>query len=87
MGSSGLRIAPFEALVITIDKQHRELAGASAYDAFESLEHALDREAAGAGVGTDRNRRRISRRILDQGGDERERQIVERFIAYVLKDF
>src|SRR5438132_4982867 len=67
MGTSGFRITPFEALVITINKQHPELPGAPA---DEGVEHALDRETAGAGIGADRDRRRIRRGVLDQRGDE-----------------
>ena len=85
VGASGLRITPFEALVITIDKQHSELPRAPADQAVEGFEHALDREAAGAGVGADSDRRRIRRGILDQRGHERERQIVEGLIAHVLE--
>src|SRR6266436_192755 len=85
VGASGFRITPFEALVITIHKQHSELPRAPANQAVEGFEHALDREAAGSGVGTDRNRRRIRRSALDQRGDQRERQIVEGLIAHVLE--
>src|SRR6202011_1526317 len=59
MGTSGFRITPFEALVITINKQHPELPGAPADQGVEGVEHALDRETAGAGIGADRDCRRI----------------------------
>ena len=86
VGASCLCIAPFEPLVITVDKQHPELSHPPADDGVEGFEHALDGEAAGAGIGADRDCRRIRRDIIDQRRDERERQVVEGLIAHILED-
>jgi hypothetical protein len=87
VGVSAFRITRFEALVITIDKQHPELPCARAHDAVEGFEHALDRETAGASISPDHYPRCIRCGILDPRGDERERQVVASFIAHVLEYF
>ncbi len=85
MGSSGLRIAPFERFVITVDEHHPELARPVARQIVEIVEQVVHRKAAGARIGADRDCRSIRGRRVDQGGDERHRQIVERLISHVLK--
>jgi hypothetical protein len=68
VGPAGLGIAPLQRFVITIDKQHLELAAGPADDRVERFEHALDGEAPGAQIGADDNRARIGRDALDQSG-------------------
>src|ERR1700759_3324204 len=48
VGPARLGIAPLQRFVITIDKQHLELAASAANRRVEGFEHALDRKASGS---------------------------------------
>src|SRR5205085_1892399 len=85
VGPAALGIAPLQRFVITIDKQHLELAAGPADDRVEGFEHALDHKTPGAQIGADGNRACIGGNAFDQSGYERERQVVEGFIAHILK--
>src|ERR1700736_5076980 len=85
VGPTALGIAPLQRFVITIDKQHLEFAAGPADNHIERFEHALDSKAASAQIDADGNRPRVGGNALDQSGGERERQVVEGFVAHIFE--
>src|SRR5216683_5947787 len=85
VGPTRLGIAPFEPLVITVDKQHLEIAVGSADHVVEGFEHALDGKASGTQISAYRDCRRIHCGALDQSWHEGEGQVVEGLITHVFE--
>src|SRR6185437_4010575 len=84
MRAARLGVAPLETIVVAIEEDDAQIEALIVDQAVERRDQRRDGEVARTHIDAERERRLIGRRH-DEIGQERERQIIDRFVAHILE--
>ena len=86
MAPARFGIAALQPVVIAIEKNNAQIEIVLFRETIERFDERWNREIARAHIDAD-GKRQMRRRRHDQIGQQRERQVIDRFVAHVLEGF